>query len=235
VVKGVRFANLRDAGDPAACARRYAEDGADELVLLDVDATPSGKATAVATVAAVRAELPLPLTVGGGVRSVQDAEALLASGADKVAVNTAAVADPGLLGALAERFGRQCVVIAVDAAAHPGAGAAVCTHGGRVRTGLDAVAWARTAVAAGAGEVLLTSLDRDGTQTGYDLELLRAVAAAVPVPVVASGGARTAVDVAAALRAGAAAALLASRLHDGELTIAGIKRELAASGVAVRS
>lgn len=240
VVKGVRFRGLRDAGDPAACAQRYADDGADELVLLDVAATVEGRGAALATVAAVRAVAAIPLTVGGGVRDVGDAERLLAAGADKVAVNSAAVRAPALLTELAACFGSQCVVLAIDAAARPPASPAapasweVVVDSGRTRTGRDAVAWARAAEALGAGEVLLTSLDRDGTRAGYELELLQAVRAAVGVPVIASGGARHAADLAAALAAGADAVLVASILHDGDTTVASLKRDLLALGVEVR-
>jgi imidazoleglycerol phosphate synthase cyclase subunit len=233
VVKGVRFQGLRDAGDPVERARVYADQGADELVLLDVSATPEGRGHALATVAAVRAVLPIPLTVGGGVRGVDDAERLLAAGADKVGVNTAAVARPELLGELAERFGCQCTVLALDAA-RAGDSWRVVVRSGRERLELDAVAWAREAVARGAGEILLTSWDRDGTGVGYDLELIAAVSGAVGVPVIASGGARTAAHMAAALATGADAVLAASILHDGETTVAALKEQLAALGQEVR-
>ena len=233
VVKGVRFQGLRDAGDPVERARAYADQGADELVLLDVSATPEGRGHALATVAAVRAELPIPLTVGGGVRGVDDAERLLAAGADKVGVNTAAVARPELLGELAARFGCQCTVLALDAA-RPGDSWRVVVRSGRERLELDAVAWAREAVARGAGEILLTSWDRDGTGVGYDLELIAAGGGAVGVPVIASGGARTAAHMAAALAAGADAVLAASILHDGATTVAALKEQLAALGQEVR-
>jgi cyclase len=234
VVKGVRFRDLRDAGDPADLAGRYADAGADEIVLLDVAATVASRANAIATVAAVRAVLPIPLTVGGGVRTVDDAARLLDAGADKVAVNSAALARPALLGELAVRFGAQCVVVAIDAARTAAGGYEARSHAGGGRTGRDAVAWARDAVAAGAGEVLLTSVDRDGTGEGYDLELVRAVAAAVSAPVVASGGARGAEDLAAAFAAGADAALLASLLHDGRATVGQLKERLIQMGTEVR-
>ena len=234
VVKGVRFQGLRDAGDPVAQAAAYAEQGADELVMLDVSATPEGRATAAETCAAVRAVLPLPLTVGGGVRRVEDAARLLAAGADKVAVNTAAVEDPALLTRLAERFGRQCVVLALDAAARPG-GWEVVTRSGRHRTGRDAVSWAAEAADRGAGELLLTSWDRDGTGEGYDLALISAVRAAVGVPVIASGGGRTPAHLAGALRAGADAVLAASIFHDRHTTVGELKRALRdQQGVEVR-
>ncbi len=234
VVKGVRFQGLRDAGDPAELAERYEDQGADEIVLLDVSATPEGRAHAVRTVERVRARLGIPLTVGGGVRAVDDAARLLDSGADKVAANTAAVARPELLSEIAERFGLQCTVVAIDAARDDQGGFEVVVRSGREPTGVDAVDWARQAQARGAGEVLLTSWDRDGTREGYDLELLETLCAAVDVPVIASGGAATARDLAAALRAGASAVLAASLFHDGDLTVADLKGTLAREGLEVR-
>lgn len=235
IVKGVRFQGLRDAGDPVERAALYAAQGADELVMLDVSATPEGRRTAADTVAAVRAVLDIPLTVGGGVRAVADAGRLLGAGADKVGVNSAAVARPALLTELAEQFGRQCVVLALDAARRAdGEGWEVVVRSGRDRTGLDAVAWARDAVARGAGEILLTSWDRDGTGVGYDLELLDAITEAVSVPVIASGGASTPAHLASALHAGADAALAASIFHDGVYTVGAVKDALAQDGVPVR-
>jgi len=233
VVKGVRFQGLRDAGDPVERAAAYAEQGADELVLLDVSATPEGRGNALATVAAVRRVLPIPLTVGGGVRSAADAGALLEAGADKVGVNTAAVARPGLLSELATRFGCQCTVLALDAARRS-SGWEVMVRSGRDRAERDAVEWAREAADRGAGEILLTSWDRDGTGEGYDLELIAAIAGAVSVPIVASGGARTPEHMAAALAAGADAVLAASILHDGHTTVAELKARLEALGAEVR-
>jgi imidazoleglycerol phosphate synthase cyclase subunit len=234
VVKGVRFQGLRDAGDPVERAATYAEQGADELVLLDVSATPEGRGNALETVRAVRRKLPLPLTVGGGIRSGRDAETLLEAGADKVAVNTAAVARPALLDELAANFGRQCTVLALDAAERgPGSWETVI-RSGRERTGMDAVTWARDAVERGAGEILLTSWDRDGTGDGYDLALLAAVRQVVSVPIIASGGAAGPAHMAEALRAGADAVLAASILHDGHTTVADLKRELANLGLEVR-
>lgn len=248
VVKGVRFQNLRDAGDPAERAARYEEDGADELVMLDVSATNEGRATAVRTVREIRRVLSIPLTVGGGIATVEDAARLLDAGADKVSVNSAAVRDPGLLTKLATRFGRQCTVIAVDAARRGGdaamrggssvdergAGFEVLVRSGTAATGLEAIAWVREAEARGAGEVLLTSFDRDGTGLGYDLELLSLVSGAVSIPVIASGGARTAEHLAAAVRAGADAVLAATIFHDGMTTPRAIKGELRRLGVCVR-
>jgi len=234
VVKGVSFQGLRDAGDPVELAARYEAAGADELVILDVSATTEGRAHALETVRAVRGALGIPLTVGGGVRSVGDAVALLEAGADKVAVNTAAVRDPGLLTQLASRFGAQCVVLSVDAAARPGGGWQAVVRAGTEPTVLDAVTWAADGAQRGAGEILLTSVDRDGTQAGYDLALVAAVASRVRVPVIASGGARTGDDLVAAIRAGADAALAASIFHDGVATIASVKRALAAANIAVR-
>jgi imidazoleglycerol phosphate synthase cyclase subunit len=236
VVKGVRFSNLRDAGDPAERAALYEETGADEIVVLDVSATLEARKTRHGTVRAVRERLSIPLTVGGGVRAVADAAALLEAGADKVSTNTAAVRAPELLTALAERFGRQCTVLAIDAAWDERAARfEVVVLSGKERTGRDAVEWAREGVARGAGEILLTSWDRDGTRSGYDLELLSAVARAVPVPVIASGGASTPQHLIEALRAGADAVLAASIFHDGDLTVGDVKRELARAGIAVRT
>ncbi len=234
VVKGVRFENLTDAGDPAEQAARYAAQGADELVFLDVAASQERRGPALDWVERVAERVFVPLTVGGGVRGVADASALLAAGADKVGVNSAAVARPALLTELAARFGSQCVVLSVDARRTGGGHWEVVTHGGRRATGLDALEWIRAGVARGAGEILLTSIDRDGTRAGYDLELLRAACAGLPVPVIASGGGATIDDFAAALEAGAAAVLAASVFHSGETTVAAIHRALAARGFQVR-
>lgn len=244
VVKGVRFQGLRDAGDPRERAARYDADGADELVLLDVSATPEGREAALDTVRRVREVLTIPLTVGGGVRTIADAERLLAAGADRVAVNTAAVQRPELLTQISTRLGTQCTVLALDAARPAAQGGAtpepevpefeVVVQSGRVRTGRSALEWATAATAAGAGEILLTSWDRDGTRTGYDLELIRAICEACTVPVIASGGAATARDLTAAIRAGASAVLVASMLHDGDTTVNAIKSELADTGVEIR-
>ncbi len=235
VVKGVRFRDLADQGDPAEAARRYAEQGADEIVFLDVGAAPEGRGTALEWVRRTAASVFVPLTVGGGVRSAGDAERLLRAGADKVAINTAAVDDPALLAALAARFGSQCVVLSVDARRLPGGGGwEVLTRGGRRPTGRDALSWLREGVERGAGEVLLTSIDGDGTRAGYDLELIAAAARAVPVPVIASGGAGHAGHLAEALAAGAAAVLAASIFHQGTTTVAAVKAELAAAGFPMR-
>lgn len=237
VVKGIRFQGLRDAGDPVQRAAAYAQQGADEIVLLDISATPQGRMTAYATVSAVRAVLDVPLTVGGGVRDVDDAAALLEAGADKVAVNTAAVRRKELLRELSARFGRQCVVLAVDAARVGSPGALqwqVIVRSGTEPLALDAIAWAREATALGAGEILLTSFDRDGTRDGYDLELIAAVSDAVRVPVIASGGAAEPEHLVQALAAGADAVLAASIFHDDAFSIADVKAYLAARGVAVR-
>ena len=241
VVKGVRFSNLRDAGDPVAIAREYERQGADEIALLDVSATPEGRATNLETVRGIRRALSIPLCVGGGVRSVRDAQALLEAGADKVAVNTAAVNDPHLITALALRFGVQCTVLAMDAAERTdrrttGAEGNWCVivQSGRRRLDLDAVAWAKAAVDHGAGEILLTSWDRDGTRDGYDVELLAAVSSAVSVPVIASGGAAGVDHMIAALAGGADAVLAASIFHDGECTVGEVKVALAGAGLEVR-
>ena len=236
VVKGVRFQGLRDAGDPAERAAAYQDQGADEIVILDVSATNEQRAHAVETVEAVRAALSIPLTVGGGVRAPEDAARLLRAGADKTGVNTAAVERPGLVAEIADRFGRQCAVVAIDAARREGdaAGWEVVTHGGRNRTGRDAVAWAAEAASLGAGEILLTSWDRDGTRSGYDLELLGAVARSVSIPVIASGGGATPEHLCEALRAGADAVLAASIFHDGDTTVGEVKRAMRALGATVR-
>lgn len=233
VVKGVQFQNLRDAGDPVERAAEYERQGADELVFLDVSATPEGRETALLTVRAVREALRIPLTVGGGVRTLKQAGALLDSGADKVSLNTAAVESPELVSEIAQRFGRQCTILALDAARN-GESWEVVTRSGQNRTGMPVLEWAKRAADMGAGEILLTSWDRDGTGRGYDLELLAAVGQAVTIPVIASGGAKTAADMAAALEAGADAVLAASIFHDGETTVADIKTELATLGAKVR-
>ena len=235
VVKGVRFVSLRDAGDPVECAARYDAEGADELVFLDITASADARPIVIDMVRRVADAVFLPFTVGGGVRSVEDADALLRAGADKVAVNTAAVDDPALVERLALRFGSQAVVLAVDARARGEARWEVYVHGGRTPTGRDAVAWAREGAERGAGEILLTSMDRDGTKDGFDLALTRAVSDAVPVPVVASGGCGTVEHMAAALtEGGASAALAASVFHFGEIRIPDAKARLRASGVEVR-
>ena len=233
VVKGVQFQGLRDAGDPAERAARYEDQGADEIVILDVSATPEARGNQVETVERVRRHLGIPLTVGGGIRTVDDARALLEAGADKVSVNTAAVHRPELLTEIAERFGRQCAVLAIDAAGR-GERFEVLIKGGREGTGIDAVLWAQEGTTRGAGEILLTSWDRDGTRAGYDLELTRAVADAVRVPVIASGGAATPAHLKQAFDAGAHAVLAASIFHDDDLTVGEVKRALAALGVHVR-
>ncbi len=235
VVKGVRFEGLRDAGDPVEAASRYDAEGADEIAFLDIAATVEGRATLLDLVTRTAESVFIPLLVGGGVRSVEDARALLRAGADKVAVNTAAVDSPDLLGAAADRFGAQCVVLAVDARRRPGGGFEVVTHGGRRPRGLDAVAWCAEGARRGAGENLLTSVDADGTRGGYDLALTRAVADAVPVPVIASGGAGGAEDIRRALTDGGAdAALAASLFHFRETSVGAVKRALQAAGVPVR-
>jgi cyclase len=241
VVKGVKFQNLRDQGDPAACALRYAEDGADEIVFLDITAAPERRSTNLEWVTRTAEQVFIPLTVGGGVRSVEDGRELLLAGADKVGVNTAAVADPALLTRLAERFGSQCVVLSVDARRAPRGSSAgdgprwdVVTHGGRTGTGRDALDWIAEGIERGAGEILLTSIDADGTRAGYDLDLLAAVCARVSVPVVASGGAGTIDHLADALAAGASAVLAASIFHESTYTPDQVKRELARRGLPMR-
>jgi cyclase len=237
VVKGVNFAGLVDQGDPAAAALRYARQGADEIVFLDVTAAPEGRGTDLDWVLRTAERVFIPLTVGGGVRTVEDARRLLRAGADKVGVNTAAVANPELLTDLAHRFGSQCVVLSVDARRRPpetGGGWEVVTHGGRRATGREAIAWIAEAAERGAGEVLLTSIDGDGTRGGYDLELIAAAAGAVSVPVIASGGAGRPEHLAAALAAGAAAVLAASIFHQGTCTVGEVKLALAAARFPVR-
>jgi cyclase len=235
VVKGVRFQDLRDAGDPVQLAAHYDREGADELVFLDITATLEERAATLDVVSRTAEEVFIPLTVGGGVRSEDDVHALLRAGADKVSVNSAAVRDPSLLSRCADRFGTQCVVVAIDAR-RSGAMWEVYVDAGHTPTGRDAVGWANEATTRhGAGEVLLTSMDRDGTGEGYDLDLLRAIAGAVAVPVIASGGAGEAAHFAEALTEGHADAVLAaSRWHDGDLTIREVKEHLAARGIPVR-
>lgn len=236
VVKGTRFVDLVDAGDAVELARRYAAQGADEIVMLDIGATREGRSALLELISRAAAALDVPLTVGGGVRSYADAAALLDAGADKVALNSAALAEPGLISRLAERMGAQSVVVAVDVARAPGGAWSVRSVAGTRDEGRDAVAWAREAVERGAGEILLTSIDRDGTRSGYDLALTRAVAEAVPVPVIASGGAGGAQDVVAALTVGgASAALLASLLHFGLVSLPELKAALEELGLPVRA
>lgn len=234
VVKGLKFENLRDAGDPVETARRYEAEGADELCFLDVAASHEERGTLVGLVGRVADVLSIPFTVGGGVRSVEDAGALLAAGADRVTVNTAAVADPALVTRLAERFGAQCVVVAVDAK-RDGERFVVSTHGGRRITGIDLLSWVGEVSARGAGEILLTSMDADGTLAGFDLAMLKAARAATTVPIVASGGAGTLAHFApAVLDGGADAVLAASVFHDRTFTVGQVKRALAKAGVPVR-
>lgn len=237
VVKGTEFLNLRDAGDPVALAVAYDVAGADEIVFLDITATSDKRDTVVELARHSADEVFVPFTIGGGIRSVADAQAVLDAGADKVSINSAALARPELISELAENFGAQCVVLAVDAkrrGVDPGEGWEAYLAGGRTPTGQDVVRWVREAVERGAGEILLTSMDRDGTNAGYDLELTGAVADAVSVPVIASGGAGEVAHLVDALNAGADAVLIASIVHYGRFTIREIKAELAAAGVPVR-
>jgi len=236
VVKGVRFVDLRDAGDPAELAAAYDRAGADEIVFLDITASHEERRTLLDAVARTADEVFIPLTVGGGVRSVEDMQELLSHGADKVSVNSAALADPTLITRCAEVFGSQCVVLAIDARRRDdGRGWEVYSHGGRRPAGRDAVEWAAEGERLGAGEILLTSMDRDGTHDGYDLDLTAAVSRAVRLPVIASGGAGRAQHLYEALTVGGAeAALAASIFHFGELTIAAVKEELAAGGLEIR-
>ena len=237
VVKGVNFVGLRDAGDPVELASRYDAEGADELVFLDITASSDARETIVDVVAHTAEQVFIPLTVGGGIRSVDDARRLLRAGADKVSINTSAVARPELVAEIAEEFGVQCCVVAIDArASTTAAGWEVFTHGGRIPTGLDVVSWAEEVVALGAGEILLTSIDRDGTRDGFDLAVTRAVSDAVNVPVIASGGVGTLDHLAdGVLDGGADAVLAASIFHFGEHTVAEAKAAMAARGVIVRT
>lgn len=241
VVKGIQFKGLRDIGDPAELAARYEAEGADEIVFLDIGASHEGRATTLAAVRKTAERLFIPLTVGGGIRTPDDMRAALNAGADKVAINTAAIERPQLITECAQRFGAQCVVLAIDAkrthasvASQGGRTWTVYSHGGRRDSGLDAVHWAADGARLGAGEILLTSIDADGMQDGYDLALTQAVAKAVPVPVVASGGCGRPEHLADALKAGADAALAASIFHDRRTTVQDAKRILSTQGVAVR-
>jgi cyclase len=234
VVKGTNFVDLRDAGDPVELAERYDAEGADEVIFLDITATSDKRATMVELARRAADEVFIPFTIGGGIRSVADAQAVLDAGADKVSVNSAAVARPELLDQLADVLGVQCVVVAIDAKATPAGGWEVFVAGGRTATGRDALAWAREATERGAGEIMLTSMDRDGTEAGYDLALTAAVAGVVPVPVIASGGAGRLEHLADALHAGADAALAASIFHYGQFSVGQAKEHLAGAGIAVR-
>ena len=235
VVKGTRFKNLRDAGDPVETARRYNEEGADEIAVLDISASHEERDIILHLVSAIAGTVFIPLTVGGGVRSVEDIRTLLRSGADKVSINTAAVARPELVKEAADSFGSQCIVVAIDARSQGADSWGVFTHGGRRDAGLDAVAWAVRMVQYGAGEILLTSMDRDGTRDGFDLALTRAVSDAVPVPVIASGGVGRLEHLAQGLKEGRADAVLAASIfHFGEHSIGEAKQHLAAAGIEVR-
>ena len=235
VVKGVQFVDIRDAGDPVEAAQRYDQQGADELTFLDITASHEGRGTILEVVDAVAGRVFIPLTVGGGVRAVEDVRALLAAGADKVAINTAAVNDPALVRAAADRFGRQCIVVAIDARQVEPGRWEIFTHGGRTPTGLDAVEWAARMEAEGAGELLVTSMDRDGTRDGFDIDLTRAIADRVGVPVIASGGVGNLDHLAEGLRDGHADAVLAASIfHFGEYTIGEAKAHLHRAGLPVR-
>jgi cyclase len=242
VVKGVNFVSLRDAGDPVEIAARYNDQGADELTFLDITATSDGRDLILHIIEAVASQVFIPLTVGGGVRSVEDVRRLLNAGADKVSFNSAAVANPQLIRDASQRYGAQCIVVAIDAKrragddlAARGEGWDVYTHGGRKNTGLDAVAWAKQMAEHGAGEILLTSMDRDGTKSGFDLKLTRAVSDAVSVPVIASGGVGTLEHLSEGIRIGGADAVLAASIfHYGEFTVGQAKALMARDGIAVR-
>ena len=235
VVKGINFINIRDAGDPVALAKYYSDQGADEIVFLDITATSDDRATVAGVVERAAAQVFVPLTVGGGIRTMEDFQQLLRAGADKISVNSAAVKDPTLISRAAERFGSQCVVLAIDARARGDGIWEVVTAGGRTPTGLDAVAWAREGQRLGAGEILLTSMDADGTKTGFDLALTRAVTDAVTIPVIASGGCGALEHFAQVFEeTGCDAALAASLFHFGELTVPQVKRDLVRRGIPVR-
>jgi cyclase len=235
VVKGVNFVELRDAGDPVEIAARYNEQGADELTFLDITATSDGRDLILHIIEAVASQVFIPLTVGGGVRTVADVRRLLNAGADKVSFNSAAVADPQVIRAASDKYGAQCIVVAIDAKKRVGGGWDVYTHGGRKNTGLDAVQWATKMAELGAGEILLTSMDRDGTKIGFDLELTRAVCDAVPVPVIASGGVGALQHLSEGIRLGGADAVLAASIfHYGEFTVAQAKALMAHDGIPVR-
>lgn len=235
VVKGVNFVDLRDAGDPVAAAEAYDAAGADELCFLDISASHEGRGVLIDAVRQVAERCFMPLTVGGGVASLDDFRGLLLAGADKVAINTAAVKNPDLINAAAARFGAQCVVVAIDAKRKPDGGWEIFTHGGRTPTGIDAVRFARDVEQRGAGEILLTSMDRDGAKTGFDIELTRAVTEAVSVPVIASGGAGNAAHMVEAVRDGKASAVLAASIfHFGEVSIDEVRAALAVAGAPVR-
>jgi cyclase len=243
VVKGVNFVELRDAGDPVEIAARYNDQGADELTFLDITATSDGRDLILHIIEAVASQVFIPLTVGGGVRTVEDVRRLLNAGADKTSFNSAAVANPDVISAASAKYGAQCIVVAIDAkrrsaeeAASRGPGWDVYTHGGRRNTGLDAVAWAREMAQRGAGEILLTSMDRDGTKSGFDLELTRAVSDAVPVPVIASGGVGNLEHLADGIQKGGADAVLAASIfHYGEYTVGQAKARMAERGIPVRT
>jgi cyclase len=235
VVKGVNFVELRDAGDPVEIAARYNDQGADELTFLDITATSDGRDLILHIIEAVASQVFIPLTVGGGVRVVEDVRRLLNAGADKVSFNSAAVANPQVIRDASEKYGSQCIVVAIDAKARPGGGWDVYTHGGRKNTGLDAVQWARQMAEYGAGEILLTSMDRDGTKIGFDLELTRAVSDAVPVPVIASGGVGSLEHLADGIQQGGGDAVLAASIfHYGQHTVGEAKALMASRGIPVR-
>lgn len=234
VVKGVKFVDIRDAGDPLSVAKRYNDEGADEITMLDITATHEGRGTMLDTVHAIAGQVFIPLTVGGGIRTLEDIRAMLNAGADKVAINSAAIANPDFVRQAAMRFGAQCIVVAIDAK-RVAASWQLFTHGGRRATGIDAVAWARQMTQLGAGEILLTSMDQDGVKTGFDLALTRAVTQAVPVPVIASGGVGSLAHLAAGITEGGADAVLAASIfHFGEYSLTQAKQYLHAQGIEVR-